>query len=188
LTVEEWVIGRMDREFLVFADRPYYLLKLNRFLVVQMQNLPDDVRNLCSTTSFIPCRTELLPQSFAINVVGHATPRVRPGRQQKSEATARVPRTNRAGVGYLGTAVDKRQSAPGFNGVWAREFSGGLAISNPKGNGTQTVTLSQLGISSSSTWHRINGTQASIVNNGAAVSLTTPITVLERDGLILLRN
>jgi hypothetical protein len=32
----------MDRELLVFADRPYYLLKLNRFLVVQMQNLPDD--------------------------------------------------------------------------------------------------------------------------------------------------
>jgi hypothetical protein len=93
-----------------------------------------------------------------------------------------------AGVGYLGTAVDTRQSAPRFNGVWAREFSGGLAISNPKGNGTQTVTLAQLGISSSSTWHRINGTQAPMVNNGAAVSLTTPITVLERDGLILLRN
>ena len=93
-----------------------------------------------------------------------------------------------AGVGYLGTAVDTRQSAPRFNGVWAREFSGGLAISNPKGNGTQTVTLAQLGISSSSTWHRINGTQAPMTNNGAALSLTTPITVLERDGLILLRN
>jgi hypothetical protein len=93
-----------------------------------------------------------------------------------------------AGVGYLGTAVGSRQAAPTFDGVWVREFSGGVAISNPKGNGTQTVTLSQLGISSSSTWHRINGTQAPAVNNGAAVSLSTPITVLERDGLILLRN
>jgi hypothetical protein len=93
-----------------------------------------------------------------------------------------------AGVGYLGNAVDTRQSAAKFNGVWVREFAGGLAISNPKGNGTQTVTLTQLGISSSSAWHRINGTQAPAVNNGAAVGLSTPITLLERDGLILLRN
>ncbi|HET9106401.1 MAG TPA: putative glycoside hydrolase [Steroidobacteraceae bacterium] len=62
-------------------------------------------------------------------------------------------------------------------GVWRRDFSNGIALVNPKGNGTQTV---QLG----GTFVKIKGTQDPTVNNGQKV---TSVTLNDRDGIILLR-
>ncbi|HWA86452.1 MAG TPA: hypothetical protein VG710_09535 [Opitutus sp.] len=45
---------------------------------------------------------------------------------------------------WLGTAVDAAQRSPKSNGVHIRRFEHGMAITNPKGNGTQTVNLSTL--------------------------------------------
>ncbi|MGH8327315.1 MAG: hypothetical protein ACRET2_11175, partial [Steroidobacteraceae bacterium] len=54
----------------------------------------------------------------------------------------------------------------------------GIALVNPKGNGTQTV---QLG----GTFVKIKGTQDPSVNNGQTV---TSVTLNDRDGIILLRQ
>ena len=97
-----------------------------------------------------------------------------------------------AGEGYLGQPVSGAtgavQTAARWNygtyGVWAREFANGLVIVNPKGNGTQTLTTTDLG--GSGVWKRINGTQDTTTNNGTVV--TSSITIAARDGLILLRN
>jgi Hypothetical glycosyl hydrolase family 15 len=62
-------------------------------------------------------------------------------------------------------------------GVYRRDFEDGIALVNPKGNGTQTVTLE-------TTYKHIKGTQDPAVNNGETV---TEVTLPERDGLILLR-
>lgn len=64
------------------------------------------------------------------------------------------------------------------NGVWRRDFTNGIALVNPKGNGPQTV---QLG----GTFVKIKGSQASSVNNGQTV---TSVTLQDRDGIILLRQ
>ena len=64
------------------------------------------------------------------------------------------------------------------NGVWRRDFTNGIALVNPKGNGVQTV---QLG----GTFVKINGTQDPSVNNGQTV---TSVTLQDRDGIILLRQ
>jgi hypothetical protein len=89
---------------------------------------------------------------------------------------------------YLGQPREAFRTGPrwlkGPIGVWAREFDGGIAIANPKGNGTQTVTVADLG--GSSLWKRLLGTQAPIINNG--LNVTSDITLNERDGIILLRR
>ena len=64
------------------------------------------------------------------------------------------------------------------NGVWRRDFTNGIALVNPKGNGAQTV---QLG----GTFVKINGTQDPSVNSGQTV---TSVTLQDRDGIILLRQ
>lgn len=64
------------------------------------------------------------------------------------------------------------------NGVWRRDFANGIALVNPKGNGTQTVTLE-------TTYKHLSGTQAPSVNNGQSV---TSVTLNDRDGVILLRT
>jgi hypothetical protein len=63
------------------------------------------------------------------------------------------------------------------NGVWRRDFTNGIALVNPKGNGPQTVTLE-------TTYTHLSGTQAPTINNGQSV---TSVTLQDRDGLILLR-
>jgi hypothetical protein len=60
-------------------------------------------------------------------------------------------------------------------GVWRRDFTDGIALVNPKGNGPQTVTLE-------TPFAKIQGTQD---NNGQTV---TRVTLQDRDGIILLRK
>jgi hypothetical protein len=78
----------------------------------------------------------------------------------------------------LGTATSSPPTAAWQNGVWRRDFTNGIALVNPKGNGPRTV---QLG----GTFVKINGTQAPSVNNGQTV---TSVTLQDRDGIILLRQ
>jgi Hypothetical glycosyl hydrolase family 15 len=79
---------------------------------------------------------------------------------------------------WLGTAVDPPQTAAWSNGVWMRRFTNGLALMNPKGNGSQTVTPP-------AGYKHLTGTQAPTVNNGAAV--TSTVTLADRDGLLLVK-
>jgi hypothetical protein len=68
-------------------------------------------------------------------------------------------------------------------GVWAREFEGGIAIMNPKGNGPVTLTIQDLG---GQRWKHFYGSQDPETNNGQDV--TGSITLADRDGIILLRR
>jgi hypothetical protein len=64
------------------------------------------------------------------------------------------------------------------NGVWRRDFVNGIALVNPKGNGSRTVTLE-------TSYKHLSGTQDPAVNNGQTV---TTVTLNDRDGVILLRT
>lgn len=81
--------------------------------------------------------------------------------------------------GYLGTPLETRPNAPfwaqGPLGVWKRDFTGGRAIWNPRGNGSQTVALGAF-------YLRLRGTQQPTINNGAYV---TSVTVGDGDGAIV---
>lgn len=95
------------------------------------------------------------------------------------------------GQGYLGqptrnwrgAAQSKARWNYGPLGVWAREFEGGIAIMNPKGNGPVTLTLHDLG---GHIWKHFLGTEDPTTNNGQDV--TDSITLADRDGVILLRR
>jgi hypothetical protein len=95
------------------------------------------------------------------------------------------------GEGYLGQPTkdwrgavqNKARLKQGPLGVWAREFEGGIAIMNPKGNGPVTLTLEDLG---GPLWKHFLGTQDPSTNNGRDV--TDSITLADRDGVILLRR
>ncbi|HWA86450.1 MAG TPA: Ig-like domain-containing protein [Opitutus sp.] len=87
-----------------------------------------------------------------------------------------------ANTSWLGAAVDPVQRTPRANGVYARRFEHGLAIVNPKGNGTQTVDLTALFPGES--YQRVTGTQDPVTNDGTAV---TTVTLDERNGLILVK-
>jgi Hypothetical glycosyl hydrolase family 15 len=78
----------------------------------------------------------------------------------------------------LGAAVSTPPTGAWKNGVWRRDFTNGIALVNPKGNGKQTV---QLG----GTFVKIKGTQDPSINNGQTV---TSVTLQDRDGIILLRQ
>jgi hypothetical protein len=78
----------------------------------------------------------------------------------------------------LGMPLSPPPTAAWQNGVWRRDFTNGIALVNPKGNGPQTV---QLG----GTFVKIKGTQDPAVNNGQTV---TSVTLQDRDGIILLRQ
>jgi hypothetical protein len=82
-------------------------------------------------------------------------------------------------TGWLGLPTDPPQTRPWSNGVYRREFTNGVVIVNPKGNGIQTVTMGP-GL------RRIKGNQDPVTNDGMAV--TSPITLGDRDGLILART
>lgn len=77
----------------------------------------------------------------------------------------------------LGQSVSSPPTGAWQKGVWRRDFEGGIALVNPKGNGAQTVTLE-------GDFKRISGTQDSGVNNGQT---TRTVTLQDRDGIILLR-
>ena len=77
----------------------------------------------------------------------------------------------------LGRAIDPPQFDEWQNGVYMRRFENGLALVNPKGNGTRTVDVGP-------GYKRFNGSQDPATNNGQAV---TSVTLRERDGLILMR-
>ena len=78
----------------------------------------------------------------------------------------------------LGTAVGAAPAGPWQKGLWRRDFTNGIALVNPKGNGAQTVTLGD-------TFVKLKGTQDPAVNNGQKV---TQVTLPDRDGIILLRQ
>jgi len=82
-----------------------------------------------------------------------------------------------AGTGYLGAALAGPSLTPWQNGVYRRDFAGGIALVNPRGNGAQTVTLN-------GTFRHLTGIQDRGVNDG---SLVTSVTLQDRDGVILLR-
>lgn len=77
----------------------------------------------------------------------------------------------------LGQPISGPPTAAWQKGVWRRDFTNGIALVNPKGNGPQTV---QLG----GTFVKIKGAQDPAVNNGQTV---TSVTLQDRDGIILLR-
>ncbi len=93
-----------------------------------------------------------------------------------------------AGLGYLGyplaNAHGNPQTAAWSNGVWMREFQGGVVLWNPRGNGARTVNVSGLVSPSGRTGLKhLLGRQNPTLNNGRAV---TSVTLQDRDGLILL--
>jgi hypothetical protein len=77
----------------------------------------------------------------------------------------------------LGQPVDSPPTAAWQNGVYRRRFDNGMAIVNPKGNGSATVTVE-------AGYRRISGTQDPVTNSGQEA---TTITLKERDGIILLK-
>ena len=81
----------------------------------------------------------------------------------------------------LGAASTSALVFPGAtayqNGVYRRDFANGIVLVNPKGNGTQTVTLE-------TSYKHLSGTQAPSINNGQTV---TSVTLNDRDGVILQR-
>lgn len=89
-----------------------------------------------------------------------------------SLAQVNVPR------GYLGYPLTLRPTSPnwaqGSMGVWMRLFQHGKAIVNPRGNGSQTVSV---------TGTKLAGTQQPTINDGTTVS---SVTLGDGDGIILL--
>ncbi len=78
----------------------------------------------------------------------------------------------------LGSATKPPQMTAWQNGVYRRDFTYGIALVNPKGNGTRTITLER-------DFKRIKGSQAPTVNSGQIVR---KVTLKDRDGIILLRT
>lgn len=78
----------------------------------------------------------------------------------------------------LGQATSIPPTKAWQSGVFRRDFEGGIALVNPKGNGKQTVTLEGEFVA-------LKGTQAPSVNNGATVK---EVTLQDRDGIILMRK
>jgi hypothetical protein len=83
--------------------------------------------------------------------------------------------------GWLGLPLTLRPTTPtwsqGSLGVWSRQFTNGISLVNPRGNGPQTVTLPYA-------CKKIQGTQASGINNGATV---TTVTLGDGDGITMLK-
>ena len=84
----------------------------------------------------------------------------------------------KADTNWLGLAIDSPPTTPWRSGVWRRDFQGGVALTNPKGNGRVTVTIED-------GFRRIAGQQDRQVNNGQTAS---SITLEDGDGIILVRE
>jgi hypothetical protein len=78
----------------------------------------------------------------------------------------------------LGRAIDPPQFNYWQNGVYMRRFENGMALVNPKGNGTSIVQIPP-------GYSRINGDQDPVTNNG---QVAESVTIAERDGLILIKT
>jgi len=78
----------------------------------------------------------------------------------------------------LGRAIDPPQFSAWQKGIYMRRFENGMALVNPKGNGTQTIRIE-------SGYERVAGKQDPSTNNGQAVET---VTLSERDGLILIKT
>lgn len=78
----------------------------------------------------------------------------------------------------LGKAIDPPQFSPWRNGIYRRRFENGMALVNPRGNGTKTVQIEP-------GYRRISGTQDPATNNGQPVD---SVTLNERDGLVLVKE
>ena len=77
----------------------------------------------------------------------------------------------------LGKAASEPPKAAWQKGVWRRDFEHGIALVNPRGNGTVEVTLERA-------FRRVAGKQDRTVNNGQTA---TKVTLRDRDGIVLLR-
>ncbi len=84
----------------------------------------------------------------------------------------------KADTKWLGTAVDAPPTSPWQNGVYRRRFKNGMALVNPRGNGSRTVTIEP-------GYRRFLGNQDRVVNNG---NPATSITLKDRDGILLMKN
>lgn len=109
------------------------------------------------------------------------------------------------GQGYLGQPADNANGAvqrsprwsygsntgtayglPG--GVWAREFQNGIAIVNPKGNGAVTLDVNR-DLGGSGVWQHFQGNDPDITNDpNDGSTVTSNLTLQDRDGIILLRK
>jgi hypothetical protein len=78
----------------------------------------------------------------------------------------------------LGAALKGPSTSAWQKGVYRRDFENGIALVNPKGNGSQEVTLEE-------DFVKVKGAQAPSVNNGQTVR---KVTLKDRDGIILLRK
>ena len=77
----------------------------------------------------------------------------------------------------LGYATSSPPTAEWQSGVYRRDFQNGIALVNPKGNGTRQVFLE-------TDYVKLSGSQAPGVNNGQTVR---SVTLQDRDGIILRR-
>lgn len=79
---------------------------------------------------------------------------------------------------WLGKTIDNPPTKAWQNGVYMRKFENGMAIVNPKGNGSQTIKIER-------GYKRILGKQDAVINNG---QIADTITLKDRDGIILIKS
>ena len=95
--------------------------------------------------------------------------------------------------GWLGFPLNPiRPSAAAVNGVWIRDFTNGVVLCNPAGNGAQTITLAQINayLGKSYTLSFFKGAQNPSVNSGgtfASFTLNDNGATTYGDGLLLLK-
>jgi hypothetical protein len=78
----------------------------------------------------------------------------------------------------LGAALKGPTTTAWQNGVYRRDFENGIALVNPKGNGSKEVTLEE-------DFVKLKGAQDPTVNSGQTVR---KVTLKDRDGIILMRK
>lgn len=84
----------------------------------------------------------------------------------------------KADTNWLGLSVSDPPTRPWRNGVYRRDFENGIALVNPRGNGTVTITIED-------GFRRIDGRQDRSVNNGQS---TNRVTLKDADGIVLIRE
>ena len=87
---------------------------------------------------------------------------------------------------WLGAPVGSPPTAAAVSGVWITEYANGVALLNPTGNGSKTITLAQINsyLGRTGTLSYIQGVQAPTINPGGTFSSAT---IAARDGLLLLK-
>jgi len=84
----------------------------------------------------------------------------------------------KADTGWLGKAISAPPSNAWSKGVFRRDFENGVALVNPRGNGSTTITI-EAGFT------RISGSQDRAVNSGKTAG---KITLPDGDGIVLIRD